>query len=106
MSYDVHLTIDTGAGNTVSALWENHTSNTAPMWRAAGADIAEMHGKTARECAPILRAAIAAMRADPAKYQAMNPPNGWGDYGTCRSFLERLADGFEEHPNCIVGVSR
>lgn len=107
MSYDIWLTIDTG-GPEPAAVTEgrNMTSNVGPMWRLAGADLAEFHGKPAGDCLPLLRTAVATMRAEPATYSALNPDNGWGDYYGCVRFLEGLADDFEAHPKATVVVSR
>lgn len=107
MSYDIWLTIDTGGDEPayVGRDW-NYTSNCGPMWRAAGADLAEFHGKTAGECLPILDAAITELRADPAKYVAMNPENGWGSYESLLPELDLLADNFRHHPKATVVVSR
>lgn len=106
MSYDVYLEISTGAGNTADVFDRNMTSNVAPMWRKAGADIAEMDGKTAADCAPLLAAAVTAMEIDPAAYRLMDPPNGWGSYETCLDFLVSVRDACVEHPACTIRVSR
>lgn len=107
MSYDIWLTIDTG-GAEPALVWDgwNYTSNCGPMWREAGADLAEFHGKPAGECAPILQAAIATLKADPARFEAMNPDNGWGSYRSLVVRLGDLAAGFEAHPKALVAVSR
>lgn len=107
MSYSIYLTIDTG-GEEPALLTDgwNYTSNCGPMWRAAGADLAEFHGKTAAECLPILEAAITEMRAYPARYRAMNPGNGWGSYERLLPALGELASAFRSHPKATVEVSR
>jgi hypothetical protein len=69
----------------------NMTSNVACMWRLAGADLAEMNGKPAGEVKVILATAVRNMLAEPEKYKAMNPENGWGDYEGCIDYLMRLA---------------
>lgn len=108
MSYDIWLVIDTGGTEParVGELDWNYTSNCGPMWRAAGADLAEFDGKPAGECFPILTDAIAELRANPEKYMAMNPPNGWGSYKSLIPALVELAKGLEPHPKAIVRVSR
>jgi hypothetical protein len=58
----------------------NYTSNVSPIWRAAGVNLAELDGKAAREVIGPLRDALAAMAADPARFEAMNPENGWGGF--------------------------
>jgi len=107
MSYDIWLKADLG-GSESATVWDgwNYTSNCGPMWRAAGADLAEFHGKYAGDCAPILRAAIERLESEPATFRAMNPPNGWGSYETLLPALVRLADAFDAAPKAIVEVWR
>jgi hypothetical protein len=69
----------------------NMTSNVAPMWRLAGADLAELNGKTAAEVKLVLISAIRNMLSEPHKYKALNPANGWGDYKSCVTYLMNLA---------------
>lgn len=106
MSYDIWLEVNTGGPEPaqVGEDW-NYTRNCGPMWRAAGVDLAEFDGKLADECLPVLRRAIDELRANEAKYVAMNPPNGWGSYDTLVPALERLAETFTRHPLAHVRVS-
>jgi hypothetical protein len=69
----------------------NMTSNVAPMWRLAGADLAELNGKPAIEVQMVLASAIHNMLNEPNKYKALNPENGWGDYENCVRYLVNLA---------------
>lgn len=107
MSYDIHLEIDTGGREPacVTGGW-NYTSNCGPMWRLAGADLAEFDGKPASECLPLLDAAIVDMEANPAKYRALEPPNGWGSLASLVPALRRLADDLRAHPKTTVRVWR
>lgn len=107
MSYDIWLTIDTGGPEpaTVGGSYDM-TSNVAPMWRLAGADLAEFHGRKAADCLPALHHAIADMTVFPGKYEALNPENGWGDAAGCLKFLQDLMLAFEAHPLATVAVSR
>lgn len=107
MSYDIWLTIDTG-GAEPATVWDgwNCTSNVAPMWRLAGADLADFHGKPASECLPALRAAVVDMQDQPAKYLLLNPENGWGSYETLIPALQDLVTAFADHPKATVVVSR
>lgn len=108
MSYDIYLTVDTG-GPEPAYLGDmdwNFTSNVSPMWREAGADLAEFDGKVAGECAPTLRQAITLMEADPDRFRAMDSPNGWGTYEHLMPRLRVLAEWFERHPKATVEVSR
>lgn len=107
MSYDIWLTIDTGGSEPAQVTeGRNMTSNVAPMWRKAGADLADFEGKTAGECIPLLRTAIAAMEDDPGTYRLMNPENGWGSATSCVQYLRDLLSDFVRHPKATVSVSR
>ena len=107
MSYDVWLTIDTGGPEPATVCdIGNMTSNVAPMWRLAGADLAEFDGKKAGDCLAALHHAIADMTVFPEKYEALNPPNGWGDAAGCLRYLSDVMLAFEKHPLATVVVSR
>lgn len=106
MSYDVWLTIDTGGREPVSVWEANHTSNTAAMWRKAGCDLAELHGREATDVAPLARAAIRAILDDLVEYSKLNPANGWGSVDSCVRFLESIADACEAHPLTTFWVHR
>ena len=107
MSYDVWLEADLGGPEPVTIDSNiNHTSNTSQMWRDAGADIAEMHGKTASECLPDLQAAIADISANPGKYERHEAANGWGTVDTTLAFLRRIEALFLRAPKAKVVVSR
>ncbi len=106
MSYDVSLYMDTGAGNSAECGWWNMTSNVAPMWRRAGADLSEFDGKNAFACVGTLNQAIQTMATRPTEYEALNPENGWGDYEGCLKFLQAVRDACERHPLATVRVSR
>lgn len=105
MSYDIWLETDVGGAEPlqIGDNW-NYTSNCGPMWRAAGIDLAECHGRDAGGCAEGLGAAIAALKADPPRFQAMDPANGWGSYKTLVPALETLLHLFESAPKAIVRV--
>lgn len=87
--------------------WDwNFTSNSAPVWCAAGADLASFHGKPAGECAASVIAALAELQRDPDKYRAMDSPNGWGTYSDLLPALTRLLAHLLEWPEAIVEVSK
>lgn len=106
MSYDIHLEADLGGPTTLAIGDWNCTSNLARMWREAGADLAEFHGKLASECIPLLKLAIDVLRADPERFEAMNPENGWGSYEDLIPALGRLLALFESAPVATVHVWR
>jgi hypothetical protein len=107
MSYSIGLEIDTGGPEPayLGGDWD-YTSNCAPMWRRAGADLAEFNGRLAVDCLPLLESAIAHMKANPSVYEAMNPDNGWGSYAGLVPALDDLAASFRRHPKATVTVSR
>lgn len=107
MSYDIDLEIDTGGPEPAAVGHSfNMTSNVGPMWRKAGADLAEFEGKNAGAMVPVLDAAIGRMQANPDEYRTLNPSNGWGSYEGCLEFLQELRAEFSAHPNATVRVWR
>jgi len=107
VSYEIGLTIDTGGPEHALLDFDwNFTSNVAPMWRHAGADLASFEGRTAGDCLAVLDSAIAHMKANPSVYRAMDPPNEWGSYADLVPALDRLAGGFRANPRATVWVHR
>lgn len=53
-----------------------------------------------------LRAAIAAMKADPERFRKHNAKNGWGTYEHFVPWLERYLRACEDNPDANVRVSR
>ena len=83
----------------------NVTYNLTPMLREAGMQSwRDFHGMRAEDAAPLWEAVIAELRRDPAKYQALNPPNGWGTYDGVLEALLVLVAGCHRHPDAIVAV--
>ena len=60
----------------------------------------------ARQLIEPLRAGIAAMRADPARFEQHNPKNGWGSYDGFLPWLERYLTACEQYPDATVRASR
>ena len=48
--------------------------------------------------AAFLHEIIGALQADPERFRAMNPPNGWGDYDSLLDVLTRMRDAVPEWP--------
>ena len=107
MSYDFDLSIDTGAGNRAYAYNASPTFNLSGMFAAAfeGGISATLKGKSAAEAAPLIRAALDKMLADPPAFKALNPPNGWGTYEGAIQFLQEFAQACAEHPLCTVNAT-
>lgn len=83
----------------------NMTSNVAPMWREAGCNLRDFDRKAARELVGPLGDALAVMAREPARFEAMNPPNGWGDFATCAKFLLELWLAAVRYPYAELRVS-
>lgn len=107
MSYDLYLLIDTG-GEHLTCVVElgNYTSNVGGMWaEALGYRLGDLDGRNAADVIPDVTRAVKCMEADPAKYEAMNPDNGWGSYSGALAYLRSLLEGCIEHPKTQISVS-
>lgn len=107
MSLDVYLT----AVRTTTVFEANYTHNVTKMAAAAGIYEAvwrpEEKGYTmAGHLIIPLREGIAKMEADPAKFIALNPENGWGSYETFLPWLKEYLAACEENMDAKIGVSR
>jgi hypothetical protein len=76
----------------------NYTYNVAPMLAAAGFSWRDWDGKPSDEVAVELRRVICEMEADPVKFRALEPSNGWGDYQGCLKWLRTILDDINEMP--------
>jgi hypothetical protein len=71
------------------------------MWRP------DEHGITkASQLIEPLRAGLATLKADPARFEQFNPANGWGDYDGLVRTVEAYLKACEEYPDAEVSVSR
>lgn len=60
----------------------------------------------ARDLIAPLRAGLEALKADPDKFRAFNPENGWGSYDVFVPWVERYLAACEEYPDAEVRASR
>lgn len=60
----------------------------------------------AHDISPVLRRGIATLKADPDRFKAMNPSNGWGTYDTLLQFAEDYLAACEKWPDAEINVSR
>jgi hypothetical protein len=106
MSLSIWLTPQEGTDDL--EYWANITHNVAPMWRAAGVykSLYRSEGKRAGELVETLEKGIEDMTANPDKYKALNPANGWGNYEGALDFLREFAKACKDNPLGIVGLSR
>lgn len=80
MSLDISLVCAACEHETCS---KNITYNLSRMWYAVRPDddrMLPLEGMTGEASLPVLDAALAALLADPARFEALNPANGWGSY--------------------------
>jgi len=132
MSFNVHLEGKAcehcGRGDGDAWSWDGMTYNLAPMFHRAGFYEAmknETGGTgtldevclgrgckrldrgpmTGAELAPLVRAGLEDMFANPAGYEALAPSNGWGDFAGAVEFTRQLLEACEGHPKAIVRFS-
>jgi hypothetical protein len=89
----------------------NITHNLGQMAEAAGLYEClwrpDEHGITAAsQLIPLLRAGLGRLAADRARFEALNPKNGWGDYAGLVDFVSSYLAACEEYPTATVTVSR
>lgn len=70
------------------------------LWRPEEAGV-----RTAADLARVLRPGLEALRADPARFRAFDPPNKWGDYHGLVQFVEYVLAACEAHPEAAVRAS-
>lgn len=106
MSYDLRLVIDTG-GKYPALVTDimSPTYNLREMFELSlGMPIKQLEDKLANDAAPIILAAINAMKKSPAKFKKLNPPNGWGNYEQALNSLEWLHEMCIENPKATVKI--
>lgn len=89
----------------------NITHNLGAMAREAGVYLAcwrpeEMGATKGKHLIEPLRAGLSALRANPERFRAMNPENGWGDYDGLVAFVADYLAACEAYPDADVSVSR
>jgi hypothetical protein len=71
------------------------------LWRPEEINIA----KAAQLVEP-LKAGLALMKDDPARFIKLNPENGWGSYDDFVPWIENYLAACEQYPQATVKVSR
>lgn len=107
MSLYLHLDAMRG----VSVYDVNITHNLAPMAKAAGLYWVcwrpnEIGIETADEMVEQLEHGLAQLKAEPAKFRALNPENGWGSYEGLVRFVEELLAACRANPDAIPRACR
>lgn len=121
MSLDVHLSPEgssecefcggTGRVLLPDVFWANITHNLNVMAEEAGIYEAcwrpeEIPVKYAHELIPLLESGIEKMKADPARFEALNAKNGWGTYDVFLPWVQRYLRACKENPDALVKASR
>lgn len=91
--------------------WANITHNLARMANEAGIYEAlwrpeEIEIIKAKQLVEPLTQGLAAMKADPARFEAYNSPNGWGLYKDFVPWIEKYLEACKKYPEAYVNVSR
>ena len=60
----------------------------------------------AEQLIPILRDGLEKLRAEPDRYRARNPSNGWGSYEGLVAFVDKYLEACIGNPDAEVSVSR
>ena len=114
MSLDVYLTspkCPTCGHSETEYFSANITHNLGAMAREAGIYDAcwrpeEIGITKASQLIEPLRNGIAQMKADQARFEKHNSPNGWGLYKNFLPWLERYLEACEANPDADVSASR
>ena len=93
-AYDANITHNLGEMAEAAGIYKH-------LWRPEEIGITK-----AGELIAPLQTGLAKLKADPAKFEAFNAPNGWGLYENFVPFVERYLNAFERNPDAEVMVSR
>ena len=107
MSLDVSLR----ATRVVDVYEDNITHNLAKMAEAAGLYMPlwrpeELTIRSAEDLIPLLTEGLAKLTADPDKFKALSPENGWGSYEGLARFVAKYLHACQESPDAEVIASR
>lgn len=92
--YDANITHNLGTMAGEAGIYE-------VLWRPDEIAITK-----ARQLIEPLRAGLTLLLAEPARFKAFNPANGWGNYDILVDFVARYRAACEEYPDADVSVSR
>ncbi len=120
MSWDLSMMTKGSDGESIELREWNYTHNVNRMIGAAleGEDMQSywakhlgpcwfdlIDKKTCKEAQPIFDRIVTEFEADPEKYEAFNPDNGWGSYKTLLPVLKDIQKASREHPSATWHVS-
>lgn len=76
-----------------------------PFWSSSESGLGRrswwtlLNGKSGRDGQNLLAAIIIRLEAEPERFRAMNPPNGWGDYDSLLEVLRAMRDAVPDYPS-------
>ena len=115
MSLDVTLSAEIDLGGPephgISVFQRNITHNLGVMAEAAGIykhlwRPEEIGIEMAGQLIEPLEQGLDRLKSDPAKYKALNPSNGWGDYDGLYRFVNEYLDACRKAPKAKVDAYR
>lgn len=92
--YSANITHNLGKMADAAGIYEH-------LWRPE-----EIGVTTAAQLIEPLEKGLALMKADPDKFKALNPANGWGSYDGFVPWIERYLEACRQNPNAKVETSR
>lgn len=101
-SYRVHRTNDVFTYNITHNL--NTMADAAGIYRALWRP-EEVKIDRAHQLIGPLTEGLAKLEADPARFKALNPPNGWGDYDGLKKFVSAYLAACRRWPHARVTAS-
>jgi hypothetical protein len=108
---DRAVEVDNAIQETNEVYWANITHNLNRMADEAGVywacwRPAERGWETAEQLIEPLSVGLTALKADPDRFRALNPENGWGDYEGLVRFVEDYLAACRLYPDARVYASR
>ena len=82
----------------------NYTYNVSRMWYEVfpkANKMVDIDGLTCEASLPVLQHFRDTLKADPERFKALNPPNGWGCYESFVEAIEKLIGAAKKYPNCV-----
>ena len=110
MSFDIHIVRPACDHCSRKESWEwdwsGLTYNLSPMFTKAmgGKGLRGLDGLKCSEAVEVVRVGLANMRQNRTEYEALNPPNGWGNFTGAREFMGFFLTALEKHPNDKVEI--
>ena len=92
--YDANITHNLNRMATEAGIYQH-------LWRPD-----EIGIKKAKDLIIPLEDGLVLLKSDPERFEAFNPPNGWGDYDGLVRFVRNYLTACRQHPNAEVSVWR